>query len=187
MPSFKDKSTHRWQTIRVFISSTFCDMHAERDHMVKVVFPALRERLEPYRIQFVDIDLRWGITEEQADNDRVLSLCLKEIDESRPFFIGILGERYGWVPEKYPVDALKSYGWIQHHTGKSMTELEIIHGVLNNPGMRNHAFFYFRDHEALNDVPENIRKETYIETDPVQIEKLKKLKEKIRSSDFLLL
>jgi hypothetical protein len=34
-----------WQTVRVFISSTFRDMHAERDHLVKVVFPALRERI----------------------------------------------------------------------------------------------------------------------------------------------
>jgi hypothetical protein len=34
-----------WRTIRVFISSTFCDMHAERDHLVKVVFPELRERM----------------------------------------------------------------------------------------------------------------------------------------------
>ena len=35
-----------WKTVRVFISSTFRDMHAERDHLVKVVFPALREELE---------------------------------------------------------------------------------------------------------------------------------------------
>ena len=34
-----------WHTVRVFISSTFRDMHAERDHLVKVVFPELRERL----------------------------------------------------------------------------------------------------------------------------------------------
>ena len=33
-----------WKTVRVFISSTFRDMHAERDHLVKVTFPALRER-----------------------------------------------------------------------------------------------------------------------------------------------
>jgi hypothetical protein len=60
-----------WQTARVFISSTFRDMHAERDHLVKVVFPELRERLLPHRIELIDIDLRWGITEEEAQNDRV--------------------------------------------------------------------------------------------------------------------
>jgi len=46
-----------WQTAKVFISSTFRDMHAERDHLVKVVFPALREELEKHRVHLVDIDL----------------------------------------------------------------------------------------------------------------------------------
>jgi len=64
------------------ISSTFRDMHSERDLLVKSVFPALRERLEPYRINLVDIDLRWGVTSEQADNDQVVELCLRQIDHS---------------------------------------------------------------------------------------------------------
>ncbi len=80
-----------WRTVRVFISSTFRDMHSERDWLVKRVFPALRERLEPHRVHLVDIDLRWGITEEQANNDEVIDLCLKQIDECRPFFLGLLG------------------------------------------------------------------------------------------------
>src|SRR5438132_12372509 len=79
-----------WKTVRVFISSTFRDMHAERDHLVKVVFPALRERLEKHRIYLIDIDLRWGVTREQAENDQVLDLCLQQIDEYRPLFIGNL-------------------------------------------------------------------------------------------------
>ncbi len=33
-----------WKTVRVFISSTFRDMHAGRDHLVNVVFPELRTR-----------------------------------------------------------------------------------------------------------------------------------------------
>jgi hypothetical protein len=105
-----------WKTVRVFISSTFRDMHAERDWLVKRAFPLLRQRLEPQRIHLADIDLRWGITREQADNDQVLGLCLQQIDECRPFFLGLLGERYGWT---------------QFCTGKSLTELEILHGVLN--------------------------------------------------------
>lgn len=35
-----------WQTVRVFISSTFRDMHAERDPLVKVIFPCLRQWCE---------------------------------------------------------------------------------------------------------------------------------------------
>jgi hypothetical protein len=173
-----------WQTVRVFLSSTFRDMHAERDHLVKVVFPALRERLEKYRVYLVDIDLRWGVTREQAENDQVLDLCLQQIDVCRPFFIGILGERYGWVPTRYPADALKKFSWIQQHTGKSLTKLEVIHGVLQNPQMRGHAFFYFRDPNALQAVPEAVRREVYAETDPVWQAKLADLKRRIRSSGY---
>src|ERR1700730_17580098 len=109
-----------WRTVRVFISSTFRDMHAERDHLVKVVFPALREKLEPFRVHLIDIDLRWGVTHEQAENDQVLGLCLQQSDECR-LFLCILGERYGWVPTRYPADALEKYAWIEQHPGKSVT------------------------------------------------------------------
>ena len=127
--------TRKWQEIRVFISSTFRDMHAERDHLIKVVFPELRERLEKHRFHLVDIDLRWGVTAEQAENDQVVDLCLDEIDRCRPFFVGILGQRYGWVPRVLPKLDEKKFGWIQGMTGKSITELEILHGVLRNPAM----------------------------------------------------
>jgi hypothetical protein len=33
------------RSVRVFTSSTFRDMHAERDHLVTVVFPELLERV----------------------------------------------------------------------------------------------------------------------------------------------
>ena len=47
--------------VRVFISSTFRDMHAERDHLITVIFPELRERLQEIGLDFYDIDLRWGV------------------------------------------------------------------------------------------------------------------------------
>ena len=46
------------KTVRVFISSTFRDMHAERDYLVRFVFPRLREKLLQRRIHLVDVDLR---------------------------------------------------------------------------------------------------------------------------------
>jgi hypothetical protein len=47
----------------------------------------------------VDVDLCWGITVELAERGEVLPICLAEIDRARPYFIGMLGERYGWTPE----------------------------------------------------------------------------------------
>ena len=32
----------KWRNVRVFVSSTFRDMHAERDHLVRAVFPELK-------------------------------------------------------------------------------------------------------------------------------------------------
>jgi hypothetical protein len=108
-----------WKTGRVFISSTFGDMHAERDHLVKVVFPVLRERLEPDRVHLINIDLRWGVTREQAENHQALDLCLQQVDEGRPFFLGLLGERYGWVLDAFPP------GMLDAHTGRPITWLPL--------------------------------------------------------------
>jgi hypothetical protein len=93
--------------VRVFTSSTFRDMHAERDHLVTVVFPELRERVEQLGLEFFDVDLRWGVTKEQADNDQVLDVCLRQIEECRPFFVGILSERCD-EPDQTVVDLPKA-------------------------------------------------------------------------------
>jgi hypothetical protein len=105
-------------------------MQAERDHLVRVVFPRLRRDLLAYRVHLVDIDLRWGVTSEQD----AASLCRDVIDECRPHFICMLGGRYGWVPP----------GSIH-----SITADEIYHGVLNqDPIVSGYAWFYFRKQEA---------------------------------------
>ncbi len=119
-----------WRDVRVFISSTFRDMHAERDWLVKRVFPALRERLVPYRIHLVDIDLRWGVTSEaggQRPGPRSVSAADRRVPSAvcRPAG-GALWLGAGGVSD----EAVTKYGWIQHQTGKSITELEILYGVL---------------------------------------------------------
>ena len=86
----------RQREIRVFISSTFRDMQEERELLVKRVFPELRSICAKRFVTFTEVDLRWGITEE----GKVLPLCLAEIEHCRRHFIGLLGERCGWVPEE---------------------------------------------------------------------------------------
>lgn len=84
--------------VRIFVSSTFRDMHAERDHLNRFVFPELRARCLRRGVELVGIDLRWGVTEEETRRQGALNICLSEVDRCRPFFLGLLGERYGWVP-----------------------------------------------------------------------------------------
>jgi hypothetical protein len=151
----KNTRRHNMNTrlVRVFISSTFRDFIEERDELVKKVFPELRRRCKDRFVEVLEVDLRWGITEEQSKSGGTLRICLEEIERCRPsapvFFIGLLGERYGWIPEPdfYTPDVLEdtSLAWVKDHVGgMSVTELEIRHGVLRNPAMRKRAFFYFR-------------------------------------------
>jgi nephrocystin-3 len=146
--------TSQSRLVRVFISSTFRDFIEERDELVKKVFPELRRRCKERFVEVLEVDLRWGITEEQSKSGETLRICLEEIDRCRPsapvFFVGLLGERYGWIPPRdfYKSDVLEDpkLGWVKEHVeGKSVTELEILHGVLNNEKMRDKAFFYFRN------------------------------------------
>ena len=133
------------RVIRVFVSSTFRDMQEEREELIKHIFPQLRKLCESRGVVWGEVDLRWGITDEATAEGKVLPICLEEIKRCRPYFIGLLGERYGWVPEEIPPDLMAQEPWLQEHRQHSVTELEILHGVLNNPEMADHTFFYLRD------------------------------------------
>ncbi|QVL53410.1 MAG: tetratricopeptide repeat protein [Cyanobium sp. M30B3] len=171
--------------IRVFISSTFRDFMEERDLLVKQVFPSLRRKAMLRGVEIVDVDLRWGITREESEQGKVIGICLGEIERCRPYFIGMLGERYGWTPQPgdYPQELLESehLQWIRDHQGgASVTELEILHGVLNNQEMASRAFFYFRDpawSRAQSDPG-------FVSDSPEEEQRLADLKQRIRSSCF---
>jgi nephrocystin-3 len=175
----------RNHVIRVFVSSTFRDMHDERNYLVKFIFPQLRKLCEQRGVAWGEVDLRWGVTDEQKAEGKVLPICLEEIKRCRPFFIGILGSRYGWVPEEIPPDLIESEEWLKKHHDHSVTELEILHGVLRNPEMTKHAFFYFRDSQASLKVEEELRKEAdYKPESSDSLNKLAKLKDTIRGKGF---
>jgi hypothetical protein len=131
------------RAIRVFVSSTFRDMEAERDELAKRTFPALRRLCEQRGVTWSDVDLRWGVTSEEAAEGRVLPVCLAEIQRCRPYFIGLLGERYGWVPHAIPDELAEREPWLAEHREKSITELEIVHGVLNDPAMSPRDLLFF--------------------------------------------
>lgn len=91
-------------TRRVFVSSTFRDFHTERDLLQRKVAPVLRERCAQHGETFDLVDLRWGVAtsdlgpEEAAE--KVASVCFKLIDNCEPYFLCLVGERYGWIPEQ---------------------------------------------------------------------------------------
>ncbi|HYG57156.1 MAG TPA: DUF4062 domain-containing protein, partial [Symbiobacteriaceae bacterium] len=176
--------TH-WPTVRIFVSSTFADMHAERDYLTDVVFPELRERCARRRLHLVDVDLRWGVTEEEAEGGKALTICLEEIDQCRPFFICLLGERYGWVPDRQQLPSGRRFRWIRHgRPGRSVTALEVFHAVLRNRELADQSFFYFRDPALLAELPPQMLP-VFETADPVHRRRLKGLKTAIRRSGRL--
>ncbi|MDL2273024.1 DUF4062 domain-containing protein [Oscillospiraceae bacterium OttesenSCG-928-G22] len=133
----------------IFVSSTFKDMQAERDLLRDRVIPALNEFAAPYGKVVEMIDLRWGVDtanmSEEESSRQVLHTCLDEIERSRPFFIGFLGGRYGWIPdEAHMREVLESKNFPLDDLGKSVTALEMEYGALRaeEPPV---CYFYFRE------------------------------------------
>ena len=133
--SRSDTPTSNDRTVRLFISSTFQDMNEERSILQKQVFPIVRRFLWERGITFIDIDLRWGITREEAENGDVLDICLREIDRCRPWILGLLGARYGWVDpgacERLAIDP--RFSLLKDYRAASVTELELRHAITDRP------------------------------------------------------
>ena len=128
--------------MRVFVSSTFRDMAAEREWVMKEILPAVqREVCDPRGVLLTAVDLRWGITTEQSNSGDTVAICMAEIDRCRPHFVCMLGQRYGWASSSSRDELLQRtldraavhHGWIHARRDASVTELEVRHAVLNAP------------------------------------------------------
>ena len=185
-PSTNDDEDNR--LVRVFVSSTFLDMQRERDVLVRQTFPALRARFRTRGVELLEVDLRWGITNEQAESGATLSICLQEIDRCRPYFIGLLGERYGWVPPESVLNEgmRAAFPTIADGIGRSATELEILHGVLSEPDRAERAIFFERDPAWVKTLNHAERAVFVAETDEARA-KQADLKARIRRSNARLI
>jgi tetratricopeptide (TPR) repeat protein len=168
------------RAIRVYVSSTLCDMHAEREELAKVVFPDLREICESRGVTFTEVDLRSGLGADPKAEAKILPSALAEIQGSRPFFIAMLGDRYGCVPATIPPHLFAAHPWLAKRRQCSITELEILHGALENAAAAEHAFFYFRDPAYAASLPPD-QAAACVETGELPA-RLADLKDRIRKS-----
>jgi NACHT domain- and WD repeat-containing protein len=93
----------RTRTFRLFVSSTFDDFAQERDALRRRVWPRLRDDCRRRGARFQEVDLRWGVSEEAAVDQRTMDICLDEVARChaltpRPNFLVLIGDRYGWLP-----------------------------------------------------------------------------------------
>ena len=122
-----------WQTCRIFVSSTFDDMVAEREEIVKRVLPRLRTFGESVGVHVIGVDLRWGIQSSEQGGAHTVRRCLEAVDDSRPYFVGFVSGWRGWIPGIHDVDGDTHgrYPGLRSCVEEelSITELEILHAV----------------------------------------------------------
>ena len=136
------------QSISIFISSTFKDMMCERDILRRYVLPELSNYYNPKGIDIQLIDLRWGVIagedNPEAIEKKILKCCIDTIDICKPFFIGFIGHRYGWIP----TETIESEDSIP----LSVTRIEIKHGVLDSNNY-SRSLIFKRDLDSYKNVP----------------------------------
>lgn len=139
--------------IRIFISSTFKDMQDERNILVKKVFPRLRIEAEKRGIMFSYVDLRWGVVPNSSPSE-IIEICLSEIENCAPFFLGLIGYNYGTnIPT---IDSYKKNSIDSKHKGfkellqerMSYTELEMRYNLLyNNNDIK--SYIYIKEEPSI--------------------------------------
>ncbi len=159
----------------VFVSSTFRDMQAERDAIRDVVAPTINEKAYSHGDRIDFCDLRWGVNTQDLDSDdgarKVLDVCFREIDRSNPPMIIILGNRYGWIPDRKIIKETDTIHQLQlDDLEKSVTALEVEYGAILK---QRKTLVYFR-----NIVGENIP-DIYLAENEEYGVKLAELKSKI--------
>jgi hypothetical protein len=114
---------------RVFISSTFADMKQERGILMRDAFPRLEKYCEENNAKFQAVDLRWGVNEDAARDQKTLQICFNEIARCqkispKPNFLILLGDRYGWqpVPEIIPKEEGNAIGNFLNGDQKALFE-----------------------------------------------------------------
>lgn len=115
-----------------FISSTFEDMKEERNIIMLEVLPIVRSWAYKHGIIFDIVDLRWGITDAQAqDLHHTIKICLERVRDTDPLFLCFLGDRFGWKPDPIYFNQKMFPKDISKYLGSSATELEIWQALKN--------------------------------------------------------
>ncbi|CAH8571778.1 unnamed protein product [Schistosoma rodhaini] len=196
-----------WKCCQLFISSTFRDMHAERDLLCGILVPALRRNVAlGLRVHLNEIDLRWGVPEPVTYNSQALQICLEQAAAS-DIFVLLLGDRYGCIPDETEVMALPESLLSEvckfYKPGMSMTEMEYhmarqaaiskvpIHErrqqntISFHEAIRLRICVFIRDSASIENVPDEL-KHYFEEYDIEKRNRLNAFKELIRNDGVII-
>jgi len=165
------------KVIKIFVSSTFNDMHRERDLLRPIEGLINRDIADTgYSIQLVD--LRYGIDtstdkEEIASEKKVLENCFQIISECQLFLL-LVGDRYGTVFNDVNLSIIPLK--YEEAKGKSVTHLELSYAVQS---LSNRQIFAFiRNNKDIDIIPDK-----YIESAKNK-EKNEELRRLLKESDY---
>lgn len=157
----------------VFLSSTFSDFQMERDVLTGPVCERLNEVLLPLECRVEMIDLRWGVdTTSVGTKDAyrlVLDICLDEVERARPLFLGLVGGRYGEVPDPAQTKWVTGRAGIldsESLTGLSVSAIEMGYGCLWKNVPVGGQVFLLRDLKGA-------RGERWVDHDPTAVTNLR--------------
>ena len=89
--------------LRVFVSSTFTDTHLERNIILDEIVPILKGIAQPYGIEIVFVDMRYGVRDENTADHMTWIACRDELSSCMKvsnglFFLSLQGDKYGYQP-----------------------------------------------------------------------------------------
>ncbi|CAI9733595.1 Hypothetical predicted protein [Octopus vulgaris] len=145
---FKFHEVKKQREVRLFVSSTFKDFTKEREELIKKTFQELNQECMDRRIFFSYVDLRWGISQEQNQHEKTIANCLQEmnicltaqleIERCRPYFISLMGEKFGWSQREdkpdivlnesfdYAIEHISDLKWLEEcRYGVSVTQVNL--------------------------------------------------------------
>ncbi len=114
--------------LRVFISSTFTDTKAERNYLMREIYPRIRQFCLRRGLEFDVVDFRWGIRDQATNDHMATEICMTEIDKcvkqsiNAPSFVYLGCNRYGTPGLPRVVDANEFESIIKLITNKDVLQ-----------------------------------------------------------------
>lgn len=179
-----------WKYIKVFVSSTFLDMDIERDALKNIVEPRLNETLKDYSCSLEFVDLRHSVKTNTTMSilereKQIFNVCLEEIDNCKPYFMGVIGHRYGWIPAEDGVPCPRISlpdDFPIKEDNLSVTMYEFLHGFLSSKVPRERTIVFMRSSKSYLGLDERER-EKYIESSDKKLNYVNLVREFIKSKD----
>lgn len=138
----------------VLIAPILPDSPPEREYLARYIIPELESLCRDRVVAFKDIglrELRWRNSDEGLPYGHIMYRFLEEIKDHSPWFIGVVGSEYGYMPgieelQREP-ELFRQYPAVHKAAacGCGAMEIQMLEGALNNSTMKGRLQFYIHE------------------------------------------